>query len=110
MKKSAILIFIFLLTFISINLAVQHVFDKGKMNAHLGQSEKNNSAMLGVAITKDGKIVYKNYIGLLSEKDNLRSSNATGFRIDCITKKYMATLIFELIEEGKPTEGTKLAE
>lgn len=109
MKKSSIVSTILLLTLLLINLNAQNEFNKNKLNDYLDQLEKNNKAMLGVALTKDGKLIYENYIGLSSVKDNIPNSNLIKFRIGSITKMFTATIIFQLIEEGRLTLDTKLS-
>ena len=83
---------------------------KSKLDEYFHQLEKNNKAMCGVVIAKDGKVEYENYIGFSSVKDTIRNGSVTKFRIGSITKMFTATIIFQLIEEGRVTQETKLSE
>ena len=62
MKKTFIIASVLLLTLFAINLRAQEEFDKSKLDDYLHQIEKNNRAMCGVVITKDGNLIYENYI------------------------------------------------
>jgi len=110
MKKLFNTLILLLLTLFFIDLKAQDGFDRTKLDDYFSQLEKNNKAMCGVAIVKDGKLVYENYIGFASIEDKTRNSNLTKFRIGSITKVFTATIIFQLIEEGKLSLETKLSE
>lgn len=110
MKKTSIITAVSLIIFFLINLKAQDEFNKSKLDNYLHQLEKNNKAMCGVVITKNRKLVYENYIGFASVTEKIPNSNLTKFRIGSITKMFTATIIFQLIEEGKLTLETKLSE
>ena len=80
-----------LLTLFTISLTVQEEFYKSKLDDYWHQI---NRAVCGVVITKDGKLVYENYIGFSSIKVKTRSNNLTNFRMGSI-------LVFEIIFELK---------
>ena len=102
---AALLLFLF-----SMNLSAQNDFDKSKLDDYLRLLETNNKAMLGLVITRDGKLAYENYIGFSSVEENMPNSKATKFRIGSITKMFTAAIIFLLIEENKLTLDTRLSE
>jgi len=110
MKKILNLTTIFLLIFFWTNLKAQDEFNKTKLDSYFHQLEKNNKAMCGITITKDGELVYENYIGFSSVKEKIKNNSLTIFRIGSITKMFTATIIFQLIEEGRLTLDTKLSE
>jgi len=110
MKKLFTPLVLLLLVLFAIELNAQDKFDKEKLDNYFSQLEKNNKAMCGVAITKDGKLVYENYIGFASVEDQIENSGSTKFRIGSITKVFTAVMIFQLIEEGKLSLETKLSE
>ncbi len=110
MKKSLTITTILLLFIFSINLKEQNKLNKNKLDDYFLQLDKNNKAMCGVVILKDGKLVYENYIGFSSVDEKIRNSSLTKFRIGSITKVFSATIIFQLIEEGRLTLETKLSE
>ena len=76
-----------LLTPFTISLSVHVEFNKSKLDDYWHQI---NRAMCGVLITKDGKLVYENYIGFSAIKDKTRNDNLTNFRIGSM-------LVFEII-------------
>ena len=71
--------------------------------------EQSNKVTGGVAIMKNGELAYEKYIGYLSLENKIRNNNLTKFRIASITKTFTATIIFQLIEEGRLTLETKLS-
>ncbi|MCW8875907.1 MAG: beta-lactamase family protein [Kangiellaceae bacterium] len=71
--------------------------------------EKNNKAMLSVALSKDGEIVYQKQIGKFNVSKNLNSNQDTKYRVGSITKIFAATVVMQLIEEGKLSLDTKLS-
>ncbi len=95
------------------NTAVSSTVETGskyKLDDFLRQLEADNKAMLGVVIYNNGNPEYENYTGFSSVEDGIKNSSLTKFRIGSVTKMFTATLIFQLIEEGKLTLDTKLAE
>ena len=66
--------------------------------------------MCGVALSRDGKLIYENYIGHASVDEAIHNSKLTRFRIGSITKVFTAAIVFQLIEEGKLSLDTKLAQ
>ena len=110
MKKLFNPLILLLLALFFAELKAQDKFDKDKLDDYFSQIEKNNKAMLGVAVAKDGKLVYENYIGFSSVESKIQNSKLTKFRIGSITKVFTAAIIFQLIEEGKLTLETKLSE
>jgi D-alanyl-D-alanine carboxypeptidase len=64
-------------------------------------SEKNK-AMGSVAISKNGKIIYRKTIGYSFIQDSIKklSTDSTKYRVGSITKTFTATMIFQLIDEG----------
>jgi D-alanyl-D-alanine carboxypeptidase len=110
MKRLFTPIVLLLLVLFVTDLKAQDKFDKKKLDNYFSQLEENNKAMCGVAITKDGKLVYDNYIGFSSVENKIKNSELTKFRIGSITKVFTAVMVFQLIEEGKLSLKTKLSE
>lgn len=62
------------------------------------------------AVAKNGKLVYQKSLGYSSlGPDTIRATSATQYRIGSITKVFTATMIFQLIDEGKLSLDTKLS-
>lgn len=72
--------------------------------------EKHNKVLLSVAVSKGEDLVYQRQIGLANVERSIPISRNTQFRVGSITKIFTAVLILQLVEEGKLTLNTKLAE
>ncbi|WP_158544263.1 serine hydrolase domain-containing protein [Pedobacter miscanthi] len=81
-----------------------------KLDSFFNILDSNHKAMGTFVIRKDGKQVYARSLGFRAvEKDTLLSDSLTRYRIGSITKVFTATMIFQLIEEGKLSLDTRLA-
>ncbi len=85
-------------------------FDQARLDAYLTSLEENNKAMLSVAITKDGKPVYQRAIGYADTASETKANPDTLYRIGSITKVFTSVMIFQLIDEGKLSLTTPLAQ
>lgn len=77
--------------------------DKAKLDQFFDQLAEKNKAMGSLTIAKDGNVLYTRTIGYSkvngTEKKPLTS--ASRFRIGSITKMFTASMILQLVEEGK---------
>src|SRR5262245_43529326 len=77
--------------------------DKGKLDQFFDRLAEKNKAMGGLVLVKDGNVLYSRSIGYSqidgAEKKPLTA--ASRFRIGSITKTFTATMILELVDEGK---------
>jgi len=110
MKKWLTFATILLFISFSIGLAGQDTDIKAKLDEYLHQLEKHNKAMGGVLISQNGKTMYEKAIGFSSLEDQTRNNKFTRFKIGSISKIFTAAMIFQLIEEGKVSLETKLAQ
>ncbi len=85
-------------------------FNKAKLDSFFDLLEAKDKAMGSIAIARDGKPLYSRAIGYrqIAPGQNKKSTEATRYRIGSITKMFTATMIFQLIEEGKLNLDTKL--
>ena len=106
MKK---LLFLILISFFCFT-AFSQSFNKEKLDSFFNVLEIKNKAMGSFAISKNGVLIYKKSIGFSSVKNgsNIKANDETLYRIGSTTKMFTATLIFQLIDEGKLTLETKL--
>lgn len=97
-----ILSLIFLLFALSFS-AFSQTFDKAKLDQFFDALSANNKGMGSMAISKDGKILYTRAVGIshIGDKGYVSADAKTKYRIGSITKMFTATLIFQLVEEGK---------
>ncbi|TVZ55823.1 CubicO group peptidase (beta-lactamase class C family) [Lutibacter sp. Hel_I_33_5] len=63
--------------------------------------EKENKAMGTVSILKNGLETYQKSFGLSNIKLDKKANEYTKYRIGSITKTFTATIILQLVEEGK---------
>jgi len=57
----------------------------------------------GIALVKDNKVIYSNYYGYQNKAKNIKNSASTLFPIASISKVFTATIISQLVAEGKMT-------
>ncbi|MDB5130708.1 MAG: hypothetical protein JWR02_457 [Mucilaginibacter sp.] len=86
-------------------------FNKAKLDSFFTALSANNKSMGSVAISNNGKVVYQNAIGYSQINGNFKTPATikTKYRIGSITKMFTATMIFQLIEEGKLSLTTPLS-
>ena len=90
------------------NIAGQS-FNKEKLDSLLNLLAEKNKAMGSLAISKDGNIFYAKAIGYSQiTPKQIASTIKTKYRIGSISKMFTATLIFQLVEEGKLDLSTPL--
>ncbi|HKQ40427.1 MAG TPA: serine hydrolase domain-containing protein [Verrucomicrobiae bacterium] len=77
--------------------------DKAKLDQFFDRLDEKHKAMGSLTIAKDGNVLYSRAIGYSqingTEKKPLTAENR--FRIGSITKMFTATLILQLVDEGK---------
>lgn len=105
MKKTLLVINLFL--FVGFTFAQD--FDVEKMDRFFETIEENNKGMGSFSLYQDGEEVYQNTMGYADIENNIASEKNTKFRIGSISKTFTATLIMQLIEEGKLQLDTPLS-
>lgn len=85
--------------------------NKQKLDSLFSTLERHNKAMGSFTISSNGVVVYQKQVGYLSVNgnDKLTPDAHTKYRIGSITKMFTATMIFQLVEEGKLSLGTPLS-
>lgn len=78
-------------------------FNNPKLDSLMDILAEKNQAMGSLTISKNGAVVYSRAIGYsyISGNEKLPATNQTKYRIGSITKMFTATMIFQLIEDGK---------
>lgn len=107
-KINVSLVFVFL--FIG-TLSAQDI-NTAKLDSFFNTLNLNNKGMGSFAIAKGGKVVYQKSIGysVIEGGKKITASAETRYRIGSISKVFTATLIYQLIEQGKLSLDTKLAQ
>jgi CubicO group peptidase (beta-lactamase class C family) len=103
------LIFLLLLVFIGKIVSCQEL-NTIKLDELFNSLEKRDEAMGSIVISKKGKILYQRTIGnrFVSNDTTIPADIKTNYRIWSITKTYTATMILQMIEEGKLSLKTTL--
>lgn len=78
-------------------------FNKPKLDSLMDVLAEKNKAMGSLTISKNGVSVYSRAIGYryISGNEKAASTDQTKYRIGSISKMFTATMVFQLIEDGK---------
>jgi len=85
--------------------------DQKRLDSLFDILDKKNLAMGSIAISQNGKILYRKVIGkaMINEHDTIPASDKTEYRIGSITKMFTAVMVFQLIEEHRLSLSDTLA-
>ena len=81
-----------------------------KIDELMAQYHKNNQFNGTVLVAEGGKVIYKKGFGFANIEWELPNTPDTRFRIGSITKQFTATLILQLVEQGKIKLDSKLTD
>lgn len=103
------LLFVALLAATTSTASGQQV-DTHKLDLFFNSLENRNEAMGSIAIYQNGNQIYSRAIGyrLIDEEIRAYADESTNYRIWSVTKIYTATMILQLVEEGKLSLQTTL--
>lgn len=92
-----------LLIGLSFGTTLSQSFNKPKLDSLMNILAEKSEAMGSLTISKNGVVVYSRAIGYssISGNEKLPATDQTKYRIGSITKMFTATMIFQLIEDGK---------
>ena len=104
MKKLKITFSLIVVT-LFVNLVSCQQVNSLKLDSLLDILVVKHKSMGSMAIAKNGKIIYAKSIGIrfVNNGDTILSDSHTKYRIGSISKMFTATMIFQLIDEGKLT-------
>jgi D-alanyl-D-alanine carboxypeptidase len=99
-----------LLSILSFTAVVPQNINTQKLDSLFNILAEKNKAMGSVVVSKNGMVLYSRAIGysFISHNDKKAATTATRYRIGSISKMFTATIIFQLIEEGKINLTTTL--
>jgi len=85
--------------------------NKAKLDSFFNALNVHNKGMGSVAIASNGNVIYQNAIGYSQLNGDIKTPATvkTKYRIGSITKMFTATMVFQLIEEGKLSLTTSLS-
>lgn len=86
-------------------------FDKEKIDRYFDRLAEKNKAMGNLVLAKQGTVIYSRCIGYsqISPEGKEPLIPANKFRMGSVTKTFTATIIMQLVEEGKLKLTDKLA-
>lgn len=90
-------------------IAFAQKLDSKKIDQFLDALEENNRFMGSVQIHKAGKKIYAKSLGYADASKKKKATAKTIYRIGSISKMFTAVMIFQLMDEGKLGEHTKLS-
>lgn len=107
--KTKLLAVILLIAISAGNVFAQEI-NKPKLDSLLNILAEKNKAMGSVAIAKNGTVIYSKAIGysFISGNEKKPATTLTKYRIGSISKMFTATMIFQMVEEGKISLNTSL--
>ncbi|NAS29853.1 serine hydrolase [Flavobacteriaceae bacterium R38] len=82
--------------------------NESKIDSLLNLIASKDEVMGSISIYSNGKEIYNKSIGFADVKNRLQADEFTKYRIGSVTKTFTATVIMQLIEEGKLTLDTPL--
>jgi len=97
------LLTLILLTGLSFSTLFSQNINKPKLDSLFNLLAEKNKAMGSVAVSKNGTVLYSRAIGYsyISGTEKKPATITTRYRIGSISKMFTASMIFQLIEEGK---------
>jgi CubicO group peptidase (beta-lactamase class C family) len=99
------IVFATLLTLALSTAGYAQSLDKAKLDRFFDRLAEKNKAMGSLVIVKDGKVIYARAIGYSQIDETAHTKKpltvSNRFRIGSITKMFTATMILQLVEEGK---------
>jgi D-alanyl-D-alanine carboxypeptidase len=92
-----------LLAILSLTTVFSQNINKPKLDSLFNLLAEKDKAMGSVTVLKNGTVLYSKAIGYssISQTDKKAATISTKYRIGSITKMFTASMIFQLIEEGK---------
>lgn len=82
--------------------------DLSKLNQYFDVLSENDKFAGTIIINNNGQQIYSKAFGYADRDNKIKNRAKIKFRIGSITKAFTATMIFQLIDEGKLTLNTKL--
>ncbi len=107
-KKTSTVLLLFLILH---SCTHAQTFNKAKLDSFFVALNAHDQNMGSIAISANGVLVYQNAVGYSQINKGLKTPSTikTEYRIGSISKMFTATMIFQLIDEGKLGFETTLA-
>lgn len=98
----------FFILFCVATLTAQKI-DTAKMDQLFTTIEENNKGMGSFSLFENGKEIYLKSVGFADVQKKITAGADTKYRIGSISKTFTATMVMQLVEEGKLQLDTKLS-
>lgn len=85
-------------------------FNKEKLDSFMDYIDEHEQGMHSVSIMVNGEHVYQKSIGFADVENAVAATNKTKYRIGSISKTFTAVILMQLIDEGKISLSTPLAD
>jgi CubicO group peptidase (beta-lactamase class C family) len=112
MKKKIITISIILLAIIGALFFYRSTLtpeiNTSQLDYYFETLKDNNKFMGGVAVLKEGELIYSKYVGFSDYEKIIKADENTKYRIGSTTKTFTAVLTLKAVEEGKLSLDDKL--
>lgn len=92
----------------SVMLLKAQTFDKSKMDSLFLSIAKNQKGMGSISLFEHEKEIYQFAFGFADLKNRVKPTKNTKYRIGSVTKMFTATIVMQLIAEGKLSLQTTL--
>jgi len=101
----------FLLSALMVSACYAQSIDTKKLDSLFDMLQNHELATGSVAVSVNGKIIYQRAIGFtaIDGTTQVRADVNTKYRIGSVSKMFTATIVFQLIDEGKLRLSTRLA-
>jgi CubicO group peptidase (beta-lactamase class C family) len=97
--------------FLGVTLALQsQSFNKALADSLIDRLNAYQQYNGSVCLMKNGKIIYQNSLGFADIEQQISAGKQTKYRIGSISKTFTATIIHQLVDEGKISLQAKLAD
>src|ERR1051325_22640 len=104
------IVFAFALIILSLQTAAFAQDKAAKIDQLISLHQKYDQFNGSVLVAADGKVIFKKGFGLANMEWNIPNAPDTKFRLGSITKQFTATLILQLVEQGKIKLDGKLSD
>ncbi|MEH0155183.1 serine hydrolase domain-containing protein [Limibacter armeniacum] len=95
------------LLLLAMNVSAQN-FDRQKMDSLFSLIDKKQKGMGSVSLFMNGEEVYQKSIGFADVENKILADKDTKYRVGSVTKMFTASMIIQLVEEGKISLDTTL--
>lgn len=94
-------LFIIITLCICSSLSYSQSLNQNKLDAYFDSLEKSNKFMGGVALMRDGNLIYTRNVGFSDIENSRKANDESKYRIGSISKTFTAVMVLKAVEGGK---------